>query len=218
MEPLNNIKKLRVAKRLTLKDVAEKLGTTPPTIQKLELGVIRLSTDWIMKLVPILEASPSEIAGFPDPASSGAAESSATPLMGIPNTEKTIDELDTIPFIDICFPSDDNFLMLSTVPDDIRPRPYFLKGVSNAYALKFPIAHMEPRIREDSILFINPNSVPKKNDIVVVKFTRDRSMVGEYQRSANGLVTLRFFNPPAEKNFSRREILAIHRVVGTEEP
>jgi transcriptional regulator with XRE-family HTH domain len=47
--------------RLTLKQVAERCDTTPQTIQRIEVGVMTISTYWIDKIAHALELDPRRL-------------------------------------------------------------------------------------------------------------------------------------------------------------
>jgi len=51
---------------MTLKDLAETIGTTPQTVSRLETEVMTLSTDWLERLATALGVHASELLDMPD--------------------------------------------------------------------------------------------------------------------------------------------------------
>lgn len=64
----------RLAKRMTLADIAEALATTPQTVQRLETANQTLSLDWLQKYCAVLEIDPGELFGTDDLLSAKTAE------------------------------------------------------------------------------------------------------------------------------------------------
>jgi transcriptional regulator with XRE-family HTH domain len=57
---------LRKLSGLTLKDLADAMGTTPQTVQRLETGSMTVSTDWLFRFAQVLRVQPSELISDPD--------------------------------------------------------------------------------------------------------------------------------------------------------
>ena len=62
----NRIRHFRRQRRMTLKDLAESIGTTPQTVSRLETEVMTLSTDWLERLAQALHVHASELLDTPD--------------------------------------------------------------------------------------------------------------------------------------------------------
>lgn len=65
MAPPHYLKEIRKQRNMTQSDLAELVGTTQETIQRLESGRRRLTYDWICKLADGLGVHPSEITEGP---------------------------------------------------------------------------------------------------------------------------------------------------------
>lgn len=52
---MNNLKKIRCAKKMTLVQVASKLGTTHTQVRRLEIGERRLTQDWMIRFAKVLD-------------------------------------------------------------------------------------------------------------------------------------------------------------------
>ncbi|OIN87574.1 MAG: hypothetical protein AUJ12_02300 [Alphaproteobacteria bacterium CG1_02_46_17] len=61
----NYIKDIRKSQNLTQSELADRVGTTQETIQRLENGKRRLTYDWIKKIADALAVHPSEITEGP---------------------------------------------------------------------------------------------------------------------------------------------------------
>jgi len=59
----NRIKELRKAQGLTLKELADRVGTSNQQISHLEKGRRRLTLDWIERLAVALDCHPSDLLG-----------------------------------------------------------------------------------------------------------------------------------------------------------
>ena len=57
----NRIKDLRKAKKMTQVELAQALGVTQGTIQKLETNQVALDTKWMRRIAEILEIEPYEL-------------------------------------------------------------------------------------------------------------------------------------------------------------
>lgn len=57
----NRIRELREAKGLSQKELAVLANVTPSALNKLEKGTRGLDLDWMMRLAPLLECSPSDL-------------------------------------------------------------------------------------------------------------------------------------------------------------
>ena len=55
------LKELRLKHKLTLKEVADKIGKTPKTIQLYETGVINISLEVFIDLCKLYNISPNEL-------------------------------------------------------------------------------------------------------------------------------------------------------------
>lgn len=55
------IRELRKLRGLTLKELADKIGTTPQTVQRLETANMTVSTAWLEKIARALNVEPAEL-------------------------------------------------------------------------------------------------------------------------------------------------------------
>ena len=81
--PVSNvIRSLRTARGWTMEQLAEAIGATISTINRIEKGEVRLVSDWVPKLAAVLGVSEAEIAGL-GTAPPGLSED-ATPFVADP--------------------------------------------------------------------------------------------------------------------------------------
>ncbi len=59
--PINQIKEMRLRKRITQVELANKLGVTQGTVQKMETGKSVVTLDWLEKLAKALDCEPYEL-------------------------------------------------------------------------------------------------------------------------------------------------------------
>lgn len=59
----DRLRQARKRRKLTLKDVADRTGTTPQTISRLETGDTTISVEWIEKICLAVRTTPTEIFG-----------------------------------------------------------------------------------------------------------------------------------------------------------
>jgi transcriptional regulator with XRE-family HTH domain len=57
------IREFRKLRGMTLKELAEKIGTTPQTVQRLETANMTVSTDWLEKIARALLVEPADLIG-----------------------------------------------------------------------------------------------------------------------------------------------------------
>jgi transcriptional regulator with XRE-family HTH domain len=62
----NRIRHYRRQRQMTLKELAESIGTTPQTVSRLETEVMTLSTDWLERLARALGVHVSELLDTPE--------------------------------------------------------------------------------------------------------------------------------------------------------
>lgn len=55
------IREFRKLRGLTLKELADKIGTTPQTVQRLETANMTVSTDWLEKIAAALNVEPADL-------------------------------------------------------------------------------------------------------------------------------------------------------------
>lgn len=62
----NRIRNFRHQQKMTLKELADRIGTTPQTVSRLETEVMTLSADWLERLGQALGVHATELLDMPD--------------------------------------------------------------------------------------------------------------------------------------------------------
>lgn len=101
---------------------------------------------------------------------------------------------------------------------DMARRPPALSGVSEAYAVYVVGESMEPRLRAEDLLFVDPRKAPRRDDLVVVQVQEGEhaplvAYVKAYRRIDDDHLVTWQYNPPCEITFERRFVVAVHRVL-----
>ena len=66
MEIKNRIKKLRIERKVTQRDIAEGIGVSPVSIQRFEYGTVRPSLDTLIALADYFDVSLDYLVGRTD--------------------------------------------------------------------------------------------------------------------------------------------------------
>lgn len=61
-----SIREVRKARGFTLKDLAQALGTTPQSVQRMETGTMTVSVAWLAKFAKALDLEPYELLPHPE--------------------------------------------------------------------------------------------------------------------------------------------------------
>lgn len=102
-------------------------------------------------------------------------------------------------------------------------RPPFLAGATGAYAIYHRGSSMVPRYDEGQLLYIDPGRPITKDAYVVVQYYKDGGeatpfvIVKQFVSRSPTITVFRQLNPKKELKIPTRNILAVHRIVGTGE-
>ena len=111
-------------------------------------------------------------------------------------------------------------LTMSNDPIEYKTAPDTLARVRDAYALIVTGTSMEPKYEAGDYVWIHPHKPIRKGDHVVIQELRDGGTVVSIKRfeklTDDHIVTTQY-NPLATINFSRKQVVAIHRVLTTNE-
>jgi len=199
--PSNNIRKLRRNKSMSMEALAVAVGTTAPTINKIEKSQMRLTDKYMGKIANALGISVSALLG-----DSAADEPSAEPK--------------TMPVYGLAAAAPRGAFTMTTDAVEYVAAPPALTGVRDAYALIVTGASMEPRYFAGDIIFVNPNRPPRPGDHVVIQEALNGGVAASIKRfekqSEDEVVTTQY-NPLAVIRFKRSVITAVHRVLTSNE-
>ena len=168
----NRIRELRLRQDLTLQRLADRIGTTPQQIHRLERGVRRLSTEWMERVASGLGVHPTElIANEADLAMrSGAGDGAGIRVRELP-AYGAID----LPVYGTAVGGSDTLLFNDGEVTERLARPALLAGAVQAYAVYMTGDSMEPRYRALELLYVNPARPVTAGCYAVVQKTERRS-------------------------------------------
>ena len=95
------------------------------------------------------------------------------------------------------------------------PRPSQLIGAAKAFGVYVVGSSMEPRYFPGEIVLCSPGKPIKKGDFTVIELADHRAIVKQFMSANDHEVRLRQLNPEIEKKLARRDVIGIHRIVGT---
>lgn len=198
----NRIAEIRRGQRISMEALAEAIGTTASTINKLEKGEMRLSDRYIGPIADFLKVAKAELfEELPHATASGM------PPRLIPNFGLAAGAIR-------------GNLTMTTEPVEWVPAPRSIATARDAYALTVTGSSMEPRYYAGDVIFVQPNRPPRPGDHIVIQETLNGGVAVSIKRfdkmTESHLVTVQY-NPLAEVKFSRAQIMAIHRVLTTNE-
>lgn len=194
----NRIRTLRKAADLSMEDLADKVGTTASTINKLEKGQMRLTDKWVYPIADALGVGPGDLF---------AADSQPidTPM----NTRY-------LPVYGLAAGSITGTHRMDSQPVEYVASPSTLDHVRDAYALIVTGTSMEPRYFAGDAIFLHPHRPCKPGDHVVIQEERDGGInvsVKCLKAVTEKYIVTEQYNPPAEVKFLRERVQAMHRVL-----
>lgn len=199
----NRIRELRRARNLSMEALALEIGTSAPTVNKLEKGQMRLSDRWLAPLAVALGVTP------------GA-------LLGDDSGERSAPPAPQIPVYGLAAGAFNGLSRMDADPVEWLDCPPALSRVKGAYALIVKGVSMEPRFQNGDLVFINPNRPPRPGDDVIIQVqvhaqAPTETWIKRLLREEAETLTVRQFNPLAEMSFKRAHVKALHRVLTVNE-
>lgn len=204
----NRLREFRLARGLTLEQVAEAADTSHQQVLRLEKGERRLTVDWMVRLARPLGVEPKDL--LPDSGMDGALPTKLPdPARGRMR--------DVVPVLGAARGGTDQEMFLKDGPIDHVARPASLAGIRGAYVLTVVGDSMVPRYRAGFLLHVNPFKTPLAGNGVVVRKRDDSVLVKEFVSLDRDFLVLRQFNPALSLTIPRAEVRECHTVVGTQE-
>ncbi|NMN56890.1 phage repressor protein C with HTH and peptisase S24 domain [Xanthobacter sp. SG618] len=215
---------------MSLEDVAEAVGSTSSTISKLERGRLRLTSDWMFRLAPVLGAAPSEL--LPQAqnevvteqlialdASSLLPKATVEPAdVEIPATSRFSRDLPVLGTAGgAVIRQVDGFRMEHEVVDYVR-RPPALAKQMNAYAIFVVGESMAPMHNPGDLRFVDPEQRPSIGDSVVVQTKHYNGDPGQgyiklLKRRTPTNIVLQQLNPAAILEIPTQYVVSVHKVL-----
>jgi transcriptional regulator with XRE-family HTH domain len=218
----NNIKQLRLARGLSLEQLAIMVGKDRGSLSRIENGHRRMTIDWLIALSKALEVDPKDIVtkgsepselppgtrvtDFPRPRVSDARVASGTP-------EVFGNRLDQLPVRAVTAGQNSNIIVSDSVIQWV-PRPRPLQGVPEAYAVYIINESMVPRYMPGWLAFIHPYRAVAVGDDAVVFLPDDTCLIKTVAKRTAATTTLTSFNPDyAPIVVNNSDILKLHKVL-----
>jgi phage repressor protein C with HTH and peptisase S24 domain len=97
--------------------------------------------------------------------------------------------------------------------------PAGISTVPGAYAVYVMDSTMEEALRQGYVAFVNPHLPVRKDDEVVIQVTFDAgdcvyAFVRRFVSMDDKVVRVRQLNPPKVITYARKDVVAVHRIVG----
>jgi phage repressor protein C with HTH and peptisase S24 domain len=217
----NRIRELRTAKRLSLQQLAELVGTSRQQIHRLETGVTRVTIDWLGRIAPHLGVDPkdlmAEIASVnrklpddePDKKDFGIFRTNP-----VPQIERTLPVLGRARG-----GAEGAFHMPNEqLPVDWTFRPPQLEGVTDAYGVFVFSDSMYPKYCEGQTLWVHPGMPCKPGDGVVIIKRNDAALIKILVRRTQHVIRVLQIHPEEEFEIEQSDIRSIHRILGAIDP
>lgn len=184
------------------------------TDKYLPLGVVKNLAKALVGrgIPPVTEAEVLALAGIDELVQPVGFEEERAQFMSMQPEEMQI------PIRSVAKAGPDDELFLED-PISYAPCPPVLQGVQEAYMMEVHGDSMKPRYRHRGLLHVNPSARPRPEDGVVVFLSKNRILVKELIRQSKDALYLRQQNPPLElEPIPLKQVKAVHKVVGSEEP
>jgi phage repressor protein C with HTH and peptisase S24 domain len=224
----NRIREWRLRRELSMQALAERIGTKRQQIHKLERGERRLSENWLRRIAAALACRPADLLAD-DPAFGAAAplgEEAEHVIPALPDLDLTgarpvaLDRRNRIPVYASAQGGPDGTL-LAYEPIEYVDRPEPLFAVRGAFAMYVVNDSMEPKYSQGALLLIHPGRPVRHGDYVLIvkrsPHNEHSALVKQLVRMDTRRLVVRQFNPPKDFSIPRREVAAVHLVIGSYE-
>lgn len=189
----------------TQRGLAERLGIDPAAVTRILNGGRQIKASEVGPIAAYLEVGAP--AGFQEPA----------PRFQAPGGP------DRMPVLGMAEGGEEGWNLWNGDVVDYVPRPPFLVGVPNAYAVYVTGESMAPRYLPGELLYVHPGRPPAPGDFVLVqahpKHDGDppRAVVKRLVRRTAQKLVLEQYNPAKPFEIATREVKSIHKILGSGE-
>lgn len=213
-EPNNRIKHWREHRRLSLAELARRVGTSAQQMGRLEAGKRRLTQDWMVRVSGALAVMPQDLlpesAVTPPP---GMNEAAGSPLDTMPGSQAGRD----LP-VYASSQGGASGMLIDHSPTDWIHRPQPLLRVQKAFAVYVVGDSMEPAHEPGDLLLVHPGLPPTRGrDVLLTGQKQDGDTPALVKRLVQSTPTdwiVRQYNPAAEFALSRSEWPNAYVIVG----
>lgn len=202
----DSLAKLRTARGLTQRAVAQALGLSPGNYNEIESGKRNLPAHHIAKLAELFTVAPRTVIE-----ASGSAR--LEKLLGALATTAATGA-DTLPVYNAAQATAKGLINLNSAANDSLPRPAFMRGIRQAFALEITGEEMIPRYEPGERVLVSADTAPRKGTDCVAKNSAGHAFVRRYLGTKDGHVLLQQFNPSLTLKIPEHTVEALYAVVG----
>jgi len=202
---------------LSMKEASERIGRNHAYLQQfLERGVpVKLPEDVRERLAPLLEVTPDQLKT--PSAEKGFAESASFLRIPLP------DPRDRVPVMGIAEGGANGHSLWNGEIVDYVDRPPSLAGAPNGYATYVTGTSMEPRYHPGELIYVHPGKPVTVGCYVLVQLTPTEdgtpppALIKRLVKRMTTKIVLEQFNPSKTFEIAVKDVLTIHKVVGSGE-
>lgn len=202
-----------------MKEASERIGRNHAYLQQfLERGVpLKLPEDVRELLAPLLDLTPDQLKTPPAGASKGLAEPSRFFTLPFPNA------MDKIPVMGIAEGGADGSSLWNGEVVDRVDRPPSLAGAPNGYGTYVIGTSMEPRYHPGELIYVHPGKPVTVGCYVLVQLAPKEegapppALIKRLAKRMTTKIVLEQFNPPKTFEIAVKDVLTIHKIVGSGE-
>ena len=202
---------------LSMKEASERIGRNHAYLQQyFERGVpASLPEEAREKLAALIQLSPDALRSGAPPADI----SFRTPLLTVPPANPA----DKVPVMGIAEGGDEGWSLWNGDIVDYSQRPPSLAGAPQGYATYVFGTSMEPRYHPGEIIYVHPGKPVTIGSYVLVQVKAKHdgeppgALVKRLSRRTAQKIVLEQFNPPKTFDIPVKDIVSIHRIVGSGE-
>jgi len=204
---------------LSMKEASERIGRNHAYLQQfLERGVpLKLPEEVREKLAPLLDLTPDQLKTPSASAPKGLAEPSRFFTLPFPNS------MDKIPVMGIAEGGADGSSLWNGEIVDRVDRPPSLAGAPNGYGTCVIGTSMEPRYHPGELIYVHPGKPVTVGSYVLVQLAPKEegapppALIKRLAKRMTTKIVLEQFNPPKTFEIAARDVLTIHKIVGSGE-
>lgn len=208
------LKKLRDERRWTLQELANKMGSYPQQISKFELGHRKLTLEWIQRFADVFSVSPNDIVSLPDASKSLPNKKSIRGSGDYAMREDLSFGPDYIPIVGTASGANDTIILNFEQHIGRVLRHPNQANVKNAWSFRVAGESMSPRYNHGELAFVNGGFEPELNSDCLVELNDGGALLKTFVRKTDKDVVLAQLYPVREFKYPRKDIRAIHAVVG----
>lgn len=191
--------------------LAAKLGLNPSQVNRLLAGDRQLKAHEIQPIAEYLGvAVPKDVT----PPGFGESQARYRPDQSV---------FDKIPVLGTAEGGDEGWSLWNGDVVDHVARPPFLAGVPNAYACYVTGTSMEPRYHPGELIYVHPGKPVTIGSYVLVQARPrtegepPRAVVKRLAKKLAQKIVLEQFNPPRQFDIQTKDIVSMHRIMGSGE-